>query len=767
MRRLKILTWHIHGSYLYYLSHVPFDFFVPVKPGRPLGYAGRTASYRWPENIIEVPADKVKALDFDAVLFQSHDNYQIDQYEILTEKQLQLPRIFLEHNPPRGSPVDTQHPVDDSNVLLVHVTHYNELAWEAGRTPTRVIEHGVVVPESARYQGELDRGLCIMNNIASRGRRMGYDILERAREEVPIDLIGMGWKEAGGLGEISHADIAPFSTRYRFHFSPVRHSSLALSLCEAMMTGQPIVGLGTTEIPSVVENGVSGFVDTRLAHVIAFMKLLLRDRKLAFELGQGARKVAMERFHIDRFKADWIDAFTHVTGSTIVNRRQARKIGFRVKGRIAMVSEHASPICALGGVDSGGQNVYVDQVSRHLARQGWEVDIFTRRESEDVPEIQRLENGVRVVNVKAGPECYVRKEDLLPHIPEFTESVIRFMRWQHGGYDLLHANFWMSGLVASEIKRRYMIPFITTFHALGRVRRQYQGSNDDFPDERFEAEDRVVTESDGLIAECPQDFEDLLTLYKADPSKMTVIPCGFDPLEVYPIDRKTARLHLGLDLDTPVVLHLGRMVPRKGVDLAIRGFARLVKNFGVPAQMLIVGGNSEEPDATKTPEIGRLFRIAFEEGVADRVIFTGRRPREELKYYYSAADAFVTTPWYEPFGITPLEAMACGVPVLATRVGGLKSSVIDGETGYLISPNDVDELGSKLALLLANSGLREQLSTNAYQHVQRLYRWETVATAISNLYDKVLGRSELLLNTELLKDEKSDSTQEGGLTWTH
>src|SRR3954471_4819278 len=326
--------------------------------------------------------------------------------------------------------------------------------------------------------------------------------------------------------------------------------------------------------------------------------------------------------------------------------------------RIAMISEHASPLATLGGVDSGGQNVYVGQVARNLATFGYEVDVFTRRDSTLLPESVEWSPGVRIVHVPAGPAEFVAKEDLLPFMPDFSEWVLRYARRQRQGYDLAHANFWMSGLVAAELRRRIGLPFVITFHALGRVRREHQKDADHFPDERSEIEDRLVAEADQIIAECPQDEEDLIQLYNADPARVTIVPCGFDRTEFWPMSKELVRVSLGLAPDEKVILQLGRMVPRKGVDNVIQGLAALKAKQGIDAKLLVVGGDTDDPEAAPTTEMVRLRHVAEEQDVADRVIFLGRRNRENLKYFYSAADIFVSTPWYEPFGITPIEAMA-------------------------------------------------------------------------------------------------------------
>lgn len=409
--------------------------------------------------------------------------------------------------------------------------------------------------------------------------------------------------------------------------------------------------------------------------------------------------------------------------------------------RIAMISEHASPLGALGGVDGGGQNVYVGQLATHLGRAGYEVDVFTRRDRDDLQEIIDWRENVRIVNVPAGPAAFVRKEDLLPYMDEFAQYMQD--NWRAlGGYDLIHANFWTSGLVAMNLKRRFRVPFVVTFHALGRVRRRHQGEHDGFPDERFAVEDAIVASADRLIAECPQDRSDLIELYGADSHRIEVIPCGFDPDELWPEPKAAAREQIGVERDGPLVLQLGRLVPRKGIDNVIRAIARLRERHGIGARLLVVGGESDSPDPAQTPEIGRLQELANDEGVGEHVTFTGRRDRDQLKHYYSAADVFVTTPWYEPFGITPLEAMACARPVIGANVGGIKFSVEAGETGLLVQPEDPEGLADALAFLITDPAVAEGMGRRGYERVQALFTWQAIARDMAALYERVIHESD-------------------------
>ncbi|UXY16302.1 glycosyltransferase family 1 protein [Chitiniphilus purpureus] len=407
--------------------------------------------------------------------------------------------------------------------------------------------------------------------------------------------------------------------------------------------------------------------------------------------------------------------------------------------RIALISDHASPLAVIGGVDSGGQNVYVAHVARQLAALGHQVDVFTRRDHDTLPTVVQWYEGVRVIHVPAGPAEFVRKEALLPYMPEFARWMTEFCRMQ-GGYDLTHANFFMSGMVALELKQALGIPFVITFHALGHVRRQHQREADQFPAERLQIEETLVAEADAIVAECPQDKLDLETLYGADPAKLYIVPCGFDKDEFWPVSRKFARHTLGFSADERLLVNIGRLVPRKGIDNAIRGLGYLKRDHGIDATLLVVGGNSDVPDPQLTPEIERLGRIAAEEGAGQRVIFTGRRSRELLKLYYAAADALITTPWYEPFGITPLEAMACGTPVIGSDVGGLKYSIEEGKSGFLVPPHKPQVLGRRLAQFYARPELIKRMGRSALRRVNSLFTWEKVARDLAAVYYLVADR---------------------------
>lgn len=396
--------------------------------------------------------------------------------------------------------------------------------------------------------------------------------------------------------------------------------------------------------------------------------------------------------------------------------------------RIALVSEHASPLACQGSVDAGGQNTYVAHVARALALKGHQVDVFTRRDDRDLPTVVDLRPGCRVVHVDAGPASFVAKERMLELMPAFAAGMAALMR-NSVGYDILHANFFMSGWVGLRLRDEFGVPLVTTFHALGRVRAEHQ-CDDPFPPERAGIEQALMRRSDAVIAECPQDRIDMARLYGAEPKRLHMVACGVDRDELSPVPRDAARRRLGLDPDAFTVLQLGRMVPRKGIDNVIRALALLAP----PARLAIVGGDAGDE---LSPEALRLRKLALECGVRGRVDFIGQVPRSELRHWYSAADVFVTTPWYEPFGITPLEAMACARPVVGAAVGGIQYSVVDGLTGLLVPPRQPRALATNLAWLRARPAVAHAMGINGLRRVREEFTWERVASQLLEVYRSV------------------------------
>jgi glycosyltransferase involved in cell wall biosynthesis len=325
-RRLKIFTWHIHGSYLYYLSQGNYDIFIPVTDRKTEGYYGRGETFPFGPNVIEIPAEEVRNMHFDCILFQSERNFLIDQHEVLADWQKQLPRVYVEHNTPEKHPTNTRHVMSDPEVTLVHVTHFNKLMWDSSGIPrVRVIEHGVCVPPVS-YQGDIPRGIVVINHIEQRGRITGWDVFEEVRKHVPLDLVGMGTSGSGGLGEVLNPQLPEFISHYRFFFNPIRYTSFGLAVCEAMMTGMPVVALATTEYVTVIKDGDSGFIDTNIEKLINNMNALIADAATARRMGEKAKHVALDKFGIDRFTNDWEKIFRETIQLNFHNHEKENSI---------------------------------------------------------------------------------------------------------------------------------------------------------------------------------------------------------------------------------------------------------------------------------------------------------------------------------------------------------------------------------------------------------------------------------------------------------
>lgn len=405
--------------------------------------------------------------------------------------------------------------------------------------------------------------------------------------------------------------------------------------------------------------------------------------------------------------------------------------------RIAFLSEHASPAALLGGQDAGGQNVYVDEVARGLSARGHLVDVFTRRDDPAAPRILDWAPGVRIVNLEAGPARFIPKDDLWPLMPAFRDALLAFAAAEGHGYDLVHGNFWMSGWVGAELWARYRLPLVQIFHAMGKTKQRLQGAADTSPGARIAIEHAVARAADRLIAQCPAERAELIDDYGADPARVALIPSAVNAERFRPVDRAEARRRIGLATSDPVVVYVGRMLPRKDVRNLVRAVALLCRQTELPVRLLLVGGETPEPDPAATPEIGVLLRLAQDLGIGDRLILTGKRQPDALRDYYSAGDVAVTTPWYEPFGLTPLEAMACGRPVIGSAVGGITFTVKDGTTGFLVPPRDPEALAARLTRLLTDASLRERMGRAARDRVEREFTWDRVAARTAALYEQV------------------------------
>ncbi|MFC8427584.1 glycosyltransferase [Streptomyces sp. NPDC057253] len=394
-------------------------------------------------------------------------------------------------------------------------------------------------------------------------------------------------------------------------------------------------------------------------------------------------------------------------------------------GRVAMVSEHASPLAGLGGPDAGGQNVYVAQLARLLARRGHEVTVYTRRDSPRTPERVTTPDGVRVVHVPAGPAAPIPKDELPPYMPEFGAWLAR--EWQEWRPDVVHAHFWMSGTAALAGARDLGVPVVQTYHALGTVKRRYQGAADTSPSNRVSIETAVGRACDAILATCRDEVAELLAM-GLPRRNITVVPCGVDPEQFAPAPRG-GRTRSG----PRRLLTVGRLVPRKGFDRAIRVLSH------VPDAELVIAGGPEPDLLFAEPEAERLLSIAQEHRVADRVTFLGGVGRDRMPHLMADADLVLSLPRYEPFGIVPVEAMACGTPVVATAVGGQLDTVADGRTGVLVPPGDGDErrIGALIRDLLDDPERLARYGSQGRRRVLDRYTWDRVADGVTGVYGAV------------------------------
>ncbi len=392
--------------------------------------------------------------------------------------------------------------------------------------------------------------------------------------------------------------------------------------------------------------------------------------------------------------------------------------------RIAMVSEHASPLAALGGVDAGGQNVHVESLARALARAGHDVTVYTRRDAPDLPDRIRTADGVVVAHLTAGPAALLPKDELLPLIGELSSALAAELAEDRP--DVLHAHFWMSGLAALAATRGQDVPVVQTFHALGVTKRRFQGRQDTSPPVRIRMERALARDVDRVVATSTDEVGELLRI-GAVRDRITVVPCGVDVEQFRPDGPAAAKG------DRPRLLCIGRLVPRKGFDTVIRALA------AVPDAELVIAGGPVAEKLDDDPEATRLRRLAERFGVADRVRLIGAVPRPDMPALLRSADVVVCTPWYEPFGLVPLEAMACGVPVVASAVGGFLDTVVDGATGTLVPPRRPDQLAAAVRKLLAEPFWREAYGTAGVDRARSRYSWDRIAAGTLAVYENLLG----------------------------
>jgi D-inositol-3-phosphate glycosyltransferase len=403
--------------------------------------------------------------------------------------------------------------------------------------------------------------------------------------------------------------------------------------------------------------------------------------------------------------------------------------------RVAIISYHTCPVAPLGGPETGGLNVYVRELSRELAERGHHVDVFTRRAG-DVPAAEpALVDGsphARLMHIDAGPAKYVEKALLPEYLDQFEQGILAFAAREGVTYDIVHSHYWLSGLVGERLKARWGVPHMTMFHTLAEVKSRSRISEWE-PDVRIESEHAIVQAADCIIAAGTDERDLLVRLYDANAERIAVVPCGVNLDLFQPVEQEEARRALSIAEHERILLFVGRVEPLKGIDILLGAAAELAVEHD--CIVMVVGGDNTAMQG----EMSYLRTLAKRLGIADRVRFLGAVDHQKLPLYYSAADVCVVPSFYESFGLVALEAMACGTPVVASRVGGLAGTVRDGETGYLIPWRCPEPFAERIELLLGNEELRRAFGRTAREAVER-FRWSNVADQVIDLYRRLIDR---------------------------
>ncbi len=407
--------------------------------------------------------------------------------------------------------------------------------------------------------------------------------------------------------------------------------------------------------------------------------------------------------------------------------------------RVAMISVHTSPIAMLGGKDAGGLNVYVRELARQLDACGVFVDIFTRRVDNETSEIVALSERIRIVSIEAGPRTTVAKDDLFSLLPEFANEVALFSLREGVRYDAVHSHYWLSGWAAHLLKRYWNAPTVHTFHTLARLKNAVVGEAGRESPERVRIENELLRVVDNVIAPNPDERAEMVWRMGADNSKICVIPPGIDLDRFHPHNAVSARERLGLP-ENPLVLFVGRVDAMKGIETLIEGFHQLRAREwdGLPPKLVFVGGTVERIDGRIIigDDLQPVANRAQELGILDDIIFRGSEPQEMLPDYYAAATVCAVPSRYESFGLVAVEAMACGLPVVASRAGGLKFTVEEEVSGLLVPVGDASALAASLERVIRDRDLRASLQVGARQAAIR-FSWQTIGPAMLTLYERL------------------------------
>lgn len=401
------------------------------------------------------------------------------------------------------------------------------------------------------------------------------------------------------------------------------------------------------------------------------------------------------------------------------------------RGKIALISVHGDPAIDIGQEEAGGQNVYVKELGEALARQGWQVDMFTRRSNVNQAEIVEHSPNCRTIRLTAGPQKFVPRQKIFSFLPEFLQEFLNFQAHQQTIYPIIHTNYWLSAWVGMEIKKLQTVQHLHTYHSLGAVKYNSINAIPLIARTRLRVERQCLETADMIIATSPQEQEHMRSLVSKK-GNITVIPCGTNVDCFGSIDRDAGRAKIGVKPEEKLVMYAGRFDPRKGIETLVRAVAKPEVKRHENLKLMIVGGYT--PGEKDGIEKERIASIVEELGIQDITIFTGKVRHQELAYYYAAADVCVVPSHYEPFGLVAIEGMASRTPVIASKVGGLKFSVADNKTGLLVTPQDEADFAQAIDSVLSNPEWREQLGKNARKRVQSKFSWDGVATQLDKEY---------------------------------
>jgi D-inositol-3-phosphate glycosyltransferase len=408
---------------------------------------------------------------------------------------------------------------------------------------------------------------------------------------------------------------------------------------------------------------------------------------------------------------------------------------------IAIISYHTCPLATLGGKDTGGMNVYVRDLTRYLVQHGIHADVFTRSQDDHVPHILHdLEHGNRVVHIPAGPEQPRPKQELQDYLDQFVENIIAFSEAKGMQYDLIFSHYWLSGLAALRLKKKWHVPVVHMFHTLALLKNSIAKTEEEKDGQyRIDGEMQVVKGADRIIVATRDEREHLINLYHTKEKKIKIVPPGVDVAHFYPIPVDEAKEYIGMPPDEKMILFVGRIEPLKGVDTLIHAIAQMRQADVLskcPHYLYIIGGNPDASGDDINSEMQRLQKLCADLELHDLVLFLGKRDQDSLRYFYSAAEMVVIPSHYESFGMVALEAMACGTPVIATQVGGLQHLVQDGKTGFTIPNDDPDAMEEKITILICREELKAEFSRNSVAYAQT-YSWDVIVKKLLKQFRKL------------------------------